>query len=71
VSLLCGHTTKIIALKACNPNDAYEPNEHIASNNYASIIKTKFDANYYNKSGRTLISACIDGGVCTWDALIK
>jgi len=30
-----------------------------------------FDVDYYNKSGKTLISACIDGGVCTWDAFIK
>jgi len=71
VSLLCGHTTKIATLEACNPNDAYEPNEHIASNNYPSTIRTKFDIDYYNKSGRALISAYIDGSVCTCDALTK
>jgi hypothetical protein len=54
--LLCGHTTKIVALEACNPNDAYQPNEHIASNNYASTIKTRFYSDYYNKSGKTFIS---------------
>ncbi|CAM6033085.1 unnamed protein product [Sphagnum compactum] len=69
VSLLCGHTAEIAALEACNPDDACEPTEHIASSSYASTIRTKFDTDYYNKSGRAVISACIDGGVCTWDAL--
>ncbi|CAK9231339.1 unnamed protein product [Sphagnum troendelagicum] len=69
VSLLCGHTAEIAALEACNPDDACEPTEHISSSSYASTIRTKFDTDYYNKSGRAVISACIDGGVCTWDAL--
>ncbi len=69
MSLLCGHTIEIATLKACNPDDACERTEHIASSSYARMIRTKFDADYYNKSGKVVISACIDGGVCTWDAL--
>jgi len=68
VSLLCGHTTKIATLETCNPYDAYEPNGHVANNSYASTIRNFFDVDYYNKSGKTLINACIDGGVCIWDA---
>lgn len=57
VAMLCGHATAVADLEICTPGKDYK------------VAQSLTDKNIISEVSHALISACVDGVLCTWSSL--